>query len=312
MTAEEEALIAGVELERRTQAVEPLSGYTVLRARREFANQSNVGFMLTSTNRKLEPSLSFLPDDAYSGGRRLRHSIQPALQPPGLLGRLARRGLDRRHLAAAEQHRSRVSAARRRPRRVRSVANGAHGTCRLASRSARLAARRRGSAPITGSRRPASTSTISAFSAGPTSACASHWFQIRDNVPGRFTRSFFWQPQSVRRPGTSPAIVSSAAATSTCTGRGRTTTRPASASTSTAHRSAIASRGADQAFSAIPRSSAGTASAPTAAGAVSAYWNSSLESDRQGTTRAQHRPLGHLAPDDGQLGVDGLPLQHQQ
>ena len=33
--------------------VEPLTGYTVVRARREFANQSNLGFMLTSTNRQL-------------------------------------------------------------------------------------------------------------------------------------------------------------------------------------------------------------------------------------------------------------------
>ena len=51
-----------------TQRVEPLTSYTVGRARREFANQSSVGFMLTSTTRKLGDLLRFLPESAYTGG----------------------------------------------------------------------------------------------------------------------------------------------------------------------------------------------------------------------------------------------------
>jgi hypothetical protein len=67
VTAEEDAVIAGGTL-RRQQVVEPLTGYTVLRARREFGNQSNIGFMLTSTNRQLTESVDFLPSAANTGG----------------------------------------------------------------------------------------------------------------------------------------------------------------------------------------------------------------------------------------------------
>ena len=48
--------------------VEPLTSYTVGRARREFANQSSIGFMLTATNRQLVGGLESLPGSAYSGG----------------------------------------------------------------------------------------------------------------------------------------------------------------------------------------------------------------------------------------------------
>jgi hypothetical protein len=67
VTSEEQATIAAG-LVHRSQAIEPMSGYSVVRARREFANQSNVGFMATSTNRRLVGGLSFLPEDAYTGG----------------------------------------------------------------------------------------------------------------------------------------------------------------------------------------------------------------------------------------------------
>jgi len=50
------------------QPVEPLSSYTVGRIRREFANQSSIGLMVTSVKRQLGDSLRFLPDSAYSSG----------------------------------------------------------------------------------------------------------------------------------------------------------------------------------------------------------------------------------------------------
>jgi hypothetical protein len=68
-TAREDAEIAGVNsVGYRTQTVEPLTGYTVLRARKEFRNQSSLGFMTTSTNRQLDSDVSFLADNAYAGG----------------------------------------------------------------------------------------------------------------------------------------------------------------------------------------------------------------------------------------------------
>jgi hypothetical protein len=69
VTAREDAEIAGVNsLGRRDQTVEPLTGYTVLRARKEFANQSSVGVMTTSTNRQNEVATSFLANNAFAGG----------------------------------------------------------------------------------------------------------------------------------------------------------------------------------------------------------------------------------------------------
>ena len=52
----------------RNQVVEPGTLYSVSRARREFSDQSSVGFILTSTNRRIVDSVSFLPDRAVTGG----------------------------------------------------------------------------------------------------------------------------------------------------------------------------------------------------------------------------------------------------
>jgi hypothetical protein len=50
------------------QAVEPTTSYAIGRMRREFTNQSSIGFMVTSTNRKLPGALDFLPSSGYTGG----------------------------------------------------------------------------------------------------------------------------------------------------------------------------------------------------------------------------------------------------
>ncbi len=50
------------------QAVEPSTSYTVGRVRREFANQSSLGVMVTSTNRSRDSGLTFLADRAVTGG----------------------------------------------------------------------------------------------------------------------------------------------------------------------------------------------------------------------------------------------------
>ena len=68
-TAREDAEIAGVDMiGRRDQNVEPLTGYTVLRARKEFKNQSSLGFMTTSANRQLDTDTAFLAKNAVAGG----------------------------------------------------------------------------------------------------------------------------------------------------------------------------------------------------------------------------------------------------
>ncbi|RPJ75172.1 MAG: hydrolase, partial [Acidobacteria bacterium] len=67
LTSEEFASVYAGGVTTRTVA-EPLTGYSVARATREFANQSSLGFMATSTNRHLTEGTGFLPGHAYTGG----------------------------------------------------------------------------------------------------------------------------------------------------------------------------------------------------------------------------------------------------
>jgi hypothetical protein len=67
VTSEENAHVA-TGMERYRHSVEPLTNYSVVRARREFASQSSLGFMATATNRRLSDTTRFLPGQAYTGG----------------------------------------------------------------------------------------------------------------------------------------------------------------------------------------------------------------------------------------------------
>ena len=67
VTGDEDAVIANG-LTRTRQTVEPLASYSVARARREFTNQSSLGFMMTATNRNLDGATRFLAGQAYTGG----------------------------------------------------------------------------------------------------------------------------------------------------------------------------------------------------------------------------------------------------
>ncbi|MGH9308753.1 MAG: DUF5916 domain-containing protein, partial [Vicinamibacterales bacterium] len=67
LTADENAVIA-TGSERGRQTVEPFTGYSVVRARREFKNQSSLGFITTATNRRRDEFTRFLPGQAYTGG----------------------------------------------------------------------------------------------------------------------------------------------------------------------------------------------------------------------------------------------------
>jgi hypothetical protein len=66
-TQEEDALIA-VGDARRRQVVEPGTLYSVSRVRREFSDQSSLGFIFTTTNRRIVESVDFLPEQAITGG----------------------------------------------------------------------------------------------------------------------------------------------------------------------------------------------------------------------------------------------------
>ena len=50
------------------QPIEPLTTYSIGRVRREFADQSSLGFMVTAANRQLTETTSILPSSAFTGG----------------------------------------------------------------------------------------------------------------------------------------------------------------------------------------------------------------------------------------------------
>ncbi|PYQ71143.1 MAG: hypothetical protein DMG01_26185, partial [Acidobacteria bacterium] len=49
------------------QPIEPLTTYSIGRVRREFADQSSLGFMVTAANRQLTETTSILPSSAFTG-----------------------------------------------------------------------------------------------------------------------------------------------------------------------------------------------------------------------------------------------------
>ena len=67
VTQEERAELAFGDARRR-EVVEPRTLYSVSRVRREFTDQSSLGFILTTTSRQLVESVDFLPETAVAGG----------------------------------------------------------------------------------------------------------------------------------------------------------------------------------------------------------------------------------------------------
>ena len=53
---------------RRSEVVEPGTFFSVSRLRREFADQSSLGFIMTTTTRRLSEPVAFIPDSAVTGG----------------------------------------------------------------------------------------------------------------------------------------------------------------------------------------------------------------------------------------------------
>jgi hypothetical protein len=190
VTADEEATIASG-LVRRTEAIEPLSGYSVVRARREFANQSNIGIMMTSTNRRLVDALSFLPDDAYTGGVDYDIRLSPRFNISGFWAGSRVSGsteavtrLQRNNVHAFQRpdadHVSVDEAAT-----VLSGHAGALSFGKIGGEKTRFNA-------YYGFKSPGFDMNDLGFQRRADERVVSHWFQKRDNLPGRFTRSFIW------------------------------------------------------------------------------------------------------------------------
>lgn len=191
VTSEENAVISGFSLSRRRQAVEPLSGYSVMRARREFANQSNIGFMVTSTNRQLAPSLSFLPDDAYSGGVDYDIRVRQRFNITGFWAGSRVEGapdaISRLQLNTVHAF-GRPDADHVEYDPSRGVLSGHAGALsfgKISGEKTRFSANY-------GFKSPGFDINDLGFQRRADERYVSHWFQMRDNMPGRFTRSFVW------------------------------------------------------------------------------------------------------------------------
>jgi hypothetical protein len=190
VTAEEDALIAGTNLQQRTQVIEPVSGYSVIRARREFANQSNVGFMLTSTNRALTPDVSFLPDDAYTGGLDYDVRFGPRYNisgfwagshvkgSPDAISRLQRNAVHGFQRPDADHVEYDPTLD------ILSGHAGAFNIGKIGGEKTRFSANY-------GFKSPGFDINDLGFQRRADERYASHWLQLRDTVPGRFTRSFY-------------------------------------------------------------------------------------------------------------------------
>ena len=168
VTASEYADTAGFGgLDTRESMVEPLTTYSVARARREDANQSALGFMMTSTNRKNNESFSILTDNAFTGG--VDYDWRPS-QKYSLNGYWAGSYLEGTPESITRIQENTVHSYQRPDSDYTEVDESAT-TMRATAvrwRSRRSAANVPASAASSATRRRDSTSTISASSAAPT------------------------------------------------------------------------------------------------------------------------------------------------
>jgi len=67
VTAEEQASLS-FGSRGASETVEPLTNYALVQAKREWSNQSSLGFMLTNTARRITPGVGYLPSTATTGG----------------------------------------------------------------------------------------------------------------------------------------------------------------------------------------------------------------------------------------------------
>ena len=165
-TADEEAVVANGELRTR-ESVEPLSNFSVVRARREFDNQSTVGFITTATTRRLTSFTGFLPERAFTGGldwdlrMKKRYSVTGYLVGSSVQRRRPRRSSScRRAPSTASSARTRITSKRIRRARRSAAAAGCW-------RSRRSPGRRSASTSTPASRPRVSTSTTSASCGAP-------------------------------------------------------------------------------------------------------------------------------------------------
>jgi hypothetical protein len=173
----------------RRQVVEPFSGYQVARARREFANRSTLGFMATATNRRLDQAVSFLPGSAYTGGVDYDWRLRPDYNVSGFLAGSHVRGTPEAMLrlqSNAVHLFQRVDAGHV---TLDDTATSLGGHAGAVSFGKIGGERTRFNAHY-GYKSPGFDVNDVGYQRRADERTMSHWLQLRQNTPGRFTRSW--------------------------------------------------------------------------------------------------------------------------
>ena len=171
------------------QLVEPATSYSLGRVRREFANQSSIGFMLTSTNRQQTPDTAVPRADREHGGHGLGPALQDQVRDPGLSGRQQHRRRSGSDRAAAGKQPALFSASRSDERHVRSDPHVAERGRRADRRRPRSAANSSGSTSTASFKSPGFDINDVGFLRRADQRNSNNWLQFRSDRPNRVFRS---------------------------------------------------------------------------------------------------------------------------
>jgi hypothetical protein len=173
---------------RSQQAVQPTTNYTVGRVRREFANQSSIGAMVTATSRRLPPALRFLPDHAYAGGVDFDARFKSAYSLTGYWAASSVQG-DPEAISDLQQNSrhyfQRPDATSFSLDSTRTSLNGASGRIGVS----KISGQRTRFNVNTGIKSPGFDLNDAGFLRRADERWVSSWFQIRSDVPNHWFRS---------------------------------------------------------------------------------------------------------------------------
>jgi hypothetical protein len=189
-TADEQAVVANGTLRTR-ESVEPLANYSVVRARREFANQSTIGFMVTDTKRHLNPFTEFLASNALTSGldwdlrMKKRYAIQGYVAGSDVRG--SRDAIQRLQESTVHSF-QRPDADHVDLDASRTSMRGAGGSVAL-SKIAGSKVRFTSSA---GFKTPGFDINDAGFMRRADTRTMSNWIQFRNDTPTKYLRNFRW------------------------------------------------------------------------------------------------------------------------
>jgi hypothetical protein len=187
LTQEETATISHDGEQTRVK-VEPLTNYAVLRGRREFANQSSIGFMATSTARRITPDVSDIAANAFTGGLDWDWRVAPAYAVRGYWAGSAVRGtaeaIDRLQTNGVHTF-QRTDAVTLDYDPTRTSLGGAAAQVSLG----KIAGERTRFSSVVSVKSPGFDINDIGFLRRADERTMSNWLQVRDDRPSRFFRS---------------------------------------------------------------------------------------------------------------------------